>query len=219
MQTCRLDSKFTIYLCLQVEPFASLVTLSSGSVPRLLLNRELVGPFKHRGRGRPTDVAVTGDLVESVMGLARGAGWEGELRELCGFKEEVKEEGGVSGEDTCRQDVSKTHQPPVDGEGGARENEGGSSQNVETPQSQPPVSGDDKADEGGLGAREGDSSQNTLQSRPPVSVLDPEELVVPLSGLSLEEKGRSGAGEGDKCSGEPGVSGGEGVQEEGVSKK
>lgn len=79
---------------LQVEPFASLATLPAGSVPRLLLNRELVGPFKH-SRGRPTDVAMTGDLVESVTELARGAGWAGELRTLC--EQESSGEGGTGG--------------------------------------------------------------------------------------------------------------------------
>ncbi len=77
----------------QVEPFASLATLPGISVPRLLLNRELVGPFKHR-RKRPTDVARTGELVESVEGLVRSAGWEGNLRRLQGCDAEGEEEGG-----------------------------------------------------------------------------------------------------------------------------
>ena len=67
----------------QVEPFASLVTLSGFSVPRLLLNREPVGPFKHRHK-RPTDVARTGELVEGVEQLVRSAGWEEDLRRLQG---------------------------------------------------------------------------------------------------------------------------------------
>lgn len=79
-------------LCFQVEPFASLATLSSASVPRLLLNRELVGPFKHRQK-RPTDVARTGELGESLEELVRSAGWEKDLRVLQGKGQEEKGEG------------------------------------------------------------------------------------------------------------------------------
>jgi len=78
-----------------VEPFASLVTLPRLRVPRLLLNRELVGPFKHRLKRR-TDVAVTGDLVVSVKELARLAGWECELRAL----QEAAESGACKGKDS-----------------------------------------------------------------------------------------------------------------------
>ena len=64
-----------------MEPFASLVTLSGHSVPRLLLNRELVGPFQLRRR-RSTDVAVCRDVEESVRQLAQGAGWEHSLNNI-----------------------------------------------------------------------------------------------------------------------------------------
>ena len=64
-----------------MEPFASLANLPRYDVPRLLLNRETVGPFKQH-RQRRTDVAVIGDLVGSVWELARSAGWEEELQEL-----------------------------------------------------------------------------------------------------------------------------------------
>ena len=64
-----------------MEPFASLLMLPHCTVPRLLVNREPVGPFKHC-KGRTTDVAVTGDLVEGVRGLAREAGWGKELEAL-----------------------------------------------------------------------------------------------------------------------------------------
>ena len=47
----------------------------------MLINREVVGPFKHR-RKRSTDVAITGDLVECVSQLATMAGWEKELESL-----------------------------------------------------------------------------------------------------------------------------------------
>jgi NAD-dependent deacetylase sirtuin 3 len=66
---------------LEVEPFASLVTLSRHSVPRLLFNREMVGPFRS-SRCRHTDVTVRGDVVESVRVLVQGAGWEVELEDI-----------------------------------------------------------------------------------------------------------------------------------------
>ena len=77
-----------------MEPFASLVSLSRFDVPRVLISREVVGPFKHY-RKRPTDVVVTGDLVQCVWSVAEGAGWLTELEELClrcGRKEEEEEE-------------------------------------------------------------------------------------------------------------------------------
>ncbi len=80
-------------ISLQVEPFASLCTLLRFDVPRLLVNRELVGPFRH-GRKRVTDVALTGDLVESVREIAAQAGWTAELQHLItiGDPKEVKED-------------------------------------------------------------------------------------------------------------------------------
>ena len=62
------------------------------------MNREVVGPFKHRKK-RSTDVTVTGDLVRGVWRVAEEAGWLVELEELCGssWKKEGKEERG--GED------------------------------------------------------------------------------------------------------------------------
>jgi len=64
-----------------VEPFASLVSLVRTGVPRLLLNRELVGPFKSRRR-KQEDFALTDDLVTSVKGIAQSAGWLEELERL-----------------------------------------------------------------------------------------------------------------------------------------
>jgi len=64
-----------------VEPFASLVSLVRTGVPRLLLNRELVGPFKSRRR-KQEDFALTDDLITSVKGIARSAGWLEELERL-----------------------------------------------------------------------------------------------------------------------------------------
>ena len=82
-----------------MEPFASLASLPRFDVPRVLMNREVVGPFKHRKK-RSTDITVTGDLVQGVWRVAEEASWLAELEELCGSswkKEEGKEERG--GED------------------------------------------------------------------------------------------------------------------------
>ena len=66
---------------IQVEPFASLVSLVRTGVPRLLLNRDLVGPFKSRQR-KQEDFALTDDLVTSVKGIAQSAGWLEELERM-----------------------------------------------------------------------------------------------------------------------------------------
>ena len=104
-----------------MEPFASLATLPSGRVPRLLLNRELVGPFKHRQR-RPTDVAMTGDLVESVVTLVQGAGWGVEFQALQGEGEgegEKAEASTTEGAEVSKVEGEgpKTEKGGVEGEG------------------------------------------------------------------------------------------------------
>lgn len=66
---------------LQVEPFASLSGAVRGSVSRLLLNRDLVGPFAW-GSSRHSDVAELGDVVSGVRKLADVLGWMPELESL-----------------------------------------------------------------------------------------------------------------------------------------
>lgn len=51
---------------LEVEPFASLTSSVRSFCPRILLNRELVGPFKKKSQRRPHDVGVKGDLTEII---------------------------------------------------------------------------------------------------------------------------------------------------------
>ncbi|KAM4630161.1 NAD-dependent protein deacetylase sirtuin-3, mitochondrial isoform 2-T2 [Polymixia lowei] len=63
---------------LEVEPFASLAGAVRGSVPRLLINRDLVGPFAW-GTQRPNDVVQLGDVVSGVRALADALGWTQEL--------------------------------------------------------------------------------------------------------------------------------------------
>ncbi|XP_028999510.1 NAD-dependent protein deacetylase sirtuin-3, mitochondrial isoform X3 [Betta splendens] len=65
---------------LEVEPFASLAGAVRGSVPRLLINRDLVGPFAW-GR-RPRDVVQLGDVVSGVQALVDALGWSQELDAL-----------------------------------------------------------------------------------------------------------------------------------------
>ncbi|XP_031704544.1 NAD-dependent protein deacetylase sirtuin-3, mitochondrial [Anarrhichthys ocellatus] len=65
---------------LEVEPFASLAGSVRSSVPRLLINRDLVGPFAWRRR--PHDVVQLGDVVAGVRALVDALGWTQELDAL-----------------------------------------------------------------------------------------------------------------------------------------
>lgn len=65
---------------LEVEPFASLCEAVRRSVPRLLINRELVGPLAWRPRSQ--DTVQLGDVVLGVERLAGLLGWTEELRDL-----------------------------------------------------------------------------------------------------------------------------------------
>ena len=68
-------------LVLQVEPFASLAGAVRRSVPRLLINRDLVGPFA-LGTSWPNDVAHLSDVVSGVRALSDALGWTLELETL-----------------------------------------------------------------------------------------------------------------------------------------
>ncbi|XP_029315941.1 NAD-dependent protein deacetylase sirtuin-3, mitochondrial isoform X2 [Cottoperca gobio] len=65
---------------LEVEPFASLAGEVRSSVPRLLINRDLVGPFAWRRW--PHDVVQLGDVVSGVKALVDALGWTQELDAL-----------------------------------------------------------------------------------------------------------------------------------------
>ncbi|XP_055211654.1 NAD-dependent protein deacetylase sirtuin-3, mitochondrial isoform X7 [Gorilla gorilla gorilla] len=65
---------------LEVEPFASLTEAVRSSVPRLLINRDLVGPLAWHPRSR--DVAQLGDVVHGVERLVELLGWTEEMRDL-----------------------------------------------------------------------------------------------------------------------------------------
>ncbi|XP_036390876.1 NAD-dependent protein deacetylase sirtuin-3, mitochondrial isoform X1 [Megalops cyprinoides] len=66
---------------LEVEPFASLAGAVRSSVSRLLINRDLVGPFAW-GTPRYNDVAELGDVVGGVRKLTDALGWTQELEAL-----------------------------------------------------------------------------------------------------------------------------------------
>ncbi|XP_028812967.1 NAD-dependent protein deacetylase sirtuin-3, mitochondrial isoform X2 [Denticeps clupeoides] len=66
---------------LEVQPFASLSGAVRGSVPRLLINRDPVGPFAW-GSQHQNDVAELGDVVNGVAKLADALGWTKELEVL-----------------------------------------------------------------------------------------------------------------------------------------
>lgn len=65
-----------------MEPFASLAGAVRSSVPRLLINRDLVGPFAWRRR--PTDVVQLGDVVRGTQDLVDAIGWSQEIDALMG---------------------------------------------------------------------------------------------------------------------------------------
>ncbi|XP_039984014.1 NAD-dependent protein deacetylase sirtuin-3, mitochondrial isoform X2 [Xiphias gladius] len=65
---------------LEVEPFASLAGAVRSSVPRLLINRDSVGPFAWSRR--PHDVVQLGDVVGGARALVDALGWNRELDAL-----------------------------------------------------------------------------------------------------------------------------------------
>lgn len=75
---------------LQVMPFAGLVDLAHRKTPRLLINREAVGPFEYlrSNQTRGSDSLWLGDADDGVLALIDELGWTEEFEELC--KEERK---------------------------------------------------------------------------------------------------------------------------------
>ncbi|XP_039767284.1 NAD-dependent protein deacetylase sirtuin-3, mitochondrial isoform X1 [Ornithorhynchus anatinus] len=74
------DLLLVIGTSLEVEPFASLAGAARSSTPRVLINRDAVGPF---ARGpRANDVAQLGDVVSGVEKLVDLLGWTEEIRDL-----------------------------------------------------------------------------------------------------------------------------------------
>ncbi|KAL8170078.1 UNVERIFIED_CONTAM: NAD-dependent protein deacetylase sirtuin-3, mitochondrial [Gekko kuhli] len=76
----RADLLLVVGTSLEVEPFASLAGAVRSSVPRLLINRDLVGPFAYQPQYN--DVAELGDVVSGVEKVVALLGWKEELQEL-----------------------------------------------------------------------------------------------------------------------------------------
>nr|XP_034979013.1 NAD-dependent protein deacetylase sirtuin-3, mitochondrial isoform X1 [Zootoca vivipara]XP_034979034.1 NAD-dependent protein deacetylase sirtuin-3, mitochondrial isoform X1 [Zootoca vivipara] len=74
------DLLLVIGTSLEVEPFASLAYAIRSSVPRVLINRELVGPFAHQPQH--SDVVELGDVIIGVEKVVELLGWKEELQEL-----------------------------------------------------------------------------------------------------------------------------------------
>lgn len=62
----------------QVHPFASLANQVSDEVPRLLINRDVVGSMGCR----QNDFLLVGDIVEEIDSLASDLGWQEDLNKL-----------------------------------------------------------------------------------------------------------------------------------------
>ncbi|XP_073423934.1 NAD-dependent protein deacetylase sirtuin-3, mitochondrial-like isoform X2 [Dendrobates tinctorius] len=64
----------------RIEPFANIITSLRPNVPRLLINRDLVGPFKKPIEG--TDVVELGELCEVVRKFVRALNWQKDMDEV-----------------------------------------------------------------------------------------------------------------------------------------
>ncbi|XP_071831999.1 NAD-dependent protein deacetylase sirtuin-3-like isoform X2 [Apostichopus japonicus] len=77
---------------LEVYPFAGIVNSARGYIPRILINREAVGPFARPKTGRFNDLAVTGDLLENVQKFTRVLGWKKAMEDLIKENEALLDE-------------------------------------------------------------------------------------------------------------------------------
>ncbi|XP_075044084.1 NAD-dependent protein deacetylase sirtuin-3-like [Mixophyes fleayi] len=76
----RADLLIVMGTSLEVEPFASLVYTVGGSTPRVLINRDPVGPFLINSDG--LSVVELGEVTSGVKRFVQLLGWERELEEL-----------------------------------------------------------------------------------------------------------------------------------------
>lgn len=76
-----------------MEPFASLAGAVRSSVPRVLINQDLVGPFAWQRRHN--DIAQLGDVVSGVEKLVELLGWNEEMQTL--IQKEKEKVGRGSG--------------------------------------------------------------------------------------------------------------------------
>ncbi|KAE8607035.1 hypothetical protein XENTR_v10010977 [Xenopus tropicalis] len=76
----RADLLFVIGTSLEVEPFASLVYAVRASTPRVLINRDSVGPFVSGPQG--LNVLELGEVTAGIKQFVQFLGWQQELEEL-----------------------------------------------------------------------------------------------------------------------------------------
>ncbi|GAM28633.1 hypothetical protein SAMD00019534_118090 [Acytostelium subglobosum LB1] len=81
------DLLIVIGTSLQVQPFASLVSLAPKGIPKCLINMEVVGAgpygaFRFDDEDNTTDVKWIGDCQQGVIELAEHLGWKDKLNEL-----------------------------------------------------------------------------------------------------------------------------------------
>lgn len=67
---------------LEVEPFSNIVKLCRNNVPRLLMNRNSVGPFQAKINNRKKDLQILGDLISCVEFFVEKLGWTMDLENL-----------------------------------------------------------------------------------------------------------------------------------------
>lgn len=97
---------------LKIEPFASLINTVKSTVPRLLLNRDAVGPFERRPLRRG-DYMELGDLSDSVRKLAEILGWHTEIQDLMNSHESgvcsCTDPSSSSGENSDSSETDSMH--------------------------------------------------------------------------------------------------------------
>ncbi|XP_077049617.1 NAD-dependent protein deacetylase sirtuin-3 [Siphateles boraxobius] len=97
---------------LKIEPFASLINTVKSTVPRLLLNRDAVGPFERRPLRRG-DYMELGDLSDSVRKLAEILGWHTEIQDLMNIHENdvcsYTDPSSSSGENSDTSETDSMH--------------------------------------------------------------------------------------------------------------
>ncbi|XP_071954883.1 NAD-dependent protein deacetylase sirtuin-3-like [Antedon mediterranea] len=101
---------------LQVYPFADIVNSVRSYIPRLLINREIVEPFK--SKKRVNDVAREGDLVEGVRKFAQVLGWKKAMDDLiieCEKKLEEQAEKDKAVEKLKQTNNSNNGTKPLEG--------------------------------------------------------------------------------------------------------
>lgn len=68
---------------LEVEPFANIIRGSHFNAPRLLMNRESVGPFKRAKKlDKRKDLQMLGDLLDIIDQFVEKLGWTKEFESL-----------------------------------------------------------------------------------------------------------------------------------------